>query len=252
MHVPVMLFRMMTCEENIEVVQDLYAAEGGELDMRRYIQQYFPELPCAEKVLSQAQIAKVVSKRYEEAFVDIQQDVQRYTALWMPRYEEYMSVLTRYLHTTCPPAWSTIEAAVGLLPVYPRYLEARRFSIDVGFQPEQLVEACAHEILHFVWFQKWQELFPDYRKAEFEAPHRVWMYSEMVTDPILNSRDLQAVLHVRERSYDSFYTWYDEAAQMPVMQKLALLFAAPLPIEERICKGYTYMCEWLEQRHSVF
>lgn len=42
----------------------------------------------------------------------------------------------------------------------------------------------AHEILHFLWFKKWKEVFPESTNTDYESPHLVWRLSE-VMDPII-------------------------------------------------------------------
>ena len=45
-------------------------------------------------------------------------------------------------------------------------------------------EVVAHEILHFLWFKKWKEVFPQIDRKEYEGPHLVWRLSE-VMDPVI-------------------------------------------------------------------
>lgn len=48
-------------------------------------------------------------------------------------------------------------------------------------------------------------LYPEIPKAEYESPFLAWQYSEMVTDPILNNTDFQAIFDFTEKSYPEFY-----------------------------------------------
>ena len=47
-----------------------------------------------------------------------------------------------------------------------------------------MIEVSAHEILHFLWFKKWKEVFPETGLKEYESPHLVWRLSEIM-DPII-------------------------------------------------------------------
>ena len=86
-----------------------------------------------------------------------------------------------------------ISATVGLIPVFPRYLDNFSFSIGTGVDDSKLLEVCAHETLHFLWFEKWKQIHPETPRREYDSPYLVWQYSEMVTDPILNNKPFSTI-----------------------------------------------------------
>ena len=101
---------------------------------------------------------------------------------------------------------------------------------------EQLVETCAHELCHFLWFEKWKEIFPGYNKEEFNSPSIIWEYSEMVVDPILNSSEFAKLFNKKARyAYDSFYE------NEGFMEGLFEIYDQNIPIEEKIKKGFEYV-----------
>ena len=53
-----------------------------------------------------------------------------------------------------------ISATVGLIPVFPRYLDNFSFSIGTGVDDSKLLEVCAHETLHFYGLKN--EINPKY------------------------------------------------------------------------------------------
>lgn len=69
------------------------------------------------------------------------------------------------------------------LPVFPRFLD--KFEFCVGYKDTaDSVETSAHEIVHFLWFKKWKEVFPDMEPREYESPRLAWRLSEII-DPII-------------------------------------------------------------------
>lgn len=46
-----------------------------------------------------------------------------------------------------------------------------------------------HEIIHFVWFHVWNELFGD-SYDEYESPSMKWIFSEMVVESIMSDERL--------------------------------------------------------------
>jgi hypothetical protein len=61
-----------------------------------------------------------------------------------------------------------------------------------------------HEILHFIWFEKWKEIFPEHNKKEFESPHLAWKLSEMVPLAILSDSRIQNIFRHKPPVYNEW------------------------------------------------
>ena len=140
-----------------------------------------------------------------------------------------------------------IIAKVGFIPVFPRYLDELSFSIGTNQDENSLIETTAHEVLHFFWFKKFKELFPDIPRSEYESPYFAWIYSEIVVDPILKSLEFKDIIGMNIRSYDSFY----ELENGKVIANLREIYRENISIEEKIKKGYYYLKENMEKNKKV-
>ena len=138
-----------------------------------------------------------------------------------------------------------ILTLLSLIPVFPRYLDTYSFAIGTGVDEDKLVETCAHETLHFLWFRKWKELYPDTKREEYESPFFVWKYSEMVTDPILNNRPFSDMFRFKEQSYNSFYELKYNGVN--VMDELREIYKRDISIESKITEGFEYLKEALNK-----
>jgi hypothetical protein len=102
---------------------------------------------------------------------------------WDKINQPFLDMLAEHFQTDWPTDIHDIVGYVTALPVFPRFLDAHAFC--VGFRNnEDMVETSAHEILHFLWFKKWKQVFPETKRQEFESPHLVWRLSEIM-DPII-------------------------------------------------------------------
>ena len=72
-------------------------------------------------------------------------------------------------------------------------------------EKEYLIQNIMYECCHFVYFEKWKELFGDWKIEQFDSPHIVWYLSEMVIDPILNNENIQIVYKSDFKAYSNFY-----------------------------------------------
>ena len=98
----------------------------------------------------------------------------------------------------------------------------------------------AHEALHFWWFIKWKQLYPEIPRMEYDSPYLSWQYSEMVTDPILNNEPFNKIFNfLEERGYDSFYEMYDGSEL--VMDRLRDIYKENISIDKKIRSGYNYL-----------
>ena len=245
--IPKIKFRKMTIEENIDIIKWFYFRNNDFLDINYYMLMLFPELKNIDKTLSKKEVYKkieeVVIYNYKENEKKIEEEVKRYDIIWSKYNDIYMNDISDYLNIN----WSnidTIDVSIGLIPVFPRNLDNNSFSISIGISEYTLIETCAHETLHFIWFQKLKKLFPECSKEKFNSPYLPWQYSEMVVDPILNSEDIKRILPIKANAYDSFYGLKD--GKDNVMDNLKIIYKEQTSIENKIINGYDYLCKVLK------
>ena len=240
---PKIKFREMTLEENIDIIKWAYFEDNGSLSVYDFTIRCFPELANIDSDLPKEEIYKkieeVVSNDYNRNKDRIRNETIRYNLLWEQYNDKYFETLSSYFNVEWPDNLKEITATVGLLPVFPRYLDTFSFSIGTGVTDSKLLEVSAHETLHFLWFEKWKKIHPETPAKEFESPYLVWKYSEMVTDPILNNKPFSDMFEFIERGYDSFYELED--GNTKVMDNLRKIYSKDIPIEEKIETGFEYV-----------
>jgi len=102
---------------------------------------------------------------------------------WEKIGTEFLQALSEHFETEWPKDKPEIVGYVSNLPVFPRFLDKYQFC--VGYEnTAKSIETSAHEILHFLWFKKWKEVFPEMERREYESPKLAWRLSEIM-DPII-------------------------------------------------------------------
>jgi len=249
MNIPKIIFKPMSLEQNIDIIKWLYFEGNGDLNIYDRTIEYFPELSNIDKELSKdeiySKIESIVTSCYLSKKEEIEKDVLRYSSLWENYNDEYFSKLTLFLECDWPENVKEINASVGLIPVFPRHLDSFSFEIGTNVSDEKLLEVCAHETLHFLWFRKWKELYPDTKREEYESPHFVWKYSEMVTDPVLNNKPFSLIFDFTEYGYNSFYKLKYKGIY--VMDELRNIYSKEIPVEEKIRDGFEYLEKALKE-----
>lgn len=56
------------------------------------------------------------------------------------------------------------------------------------------MEVIMHECCHFLYFEKWKQLFPNINSKKFESPYLEWHLSEILAPIILNDARIQKLL----------------------------------------------------------
>ena len=235
---PKVIFRKMSLEENINNIKWMYFSDDSSLNFRSAVVNYFPDLKDIDDSLSKEEknmkIEDLIKECYEYSESRLDEEAKRYNEVWGKYNKDYFNTLSKYLNIDWPTGKEEIIASVGLIPIFPRYLDTFSFDLSYGLEDKKIVEVTAHETLHFLWFEKWKKMYPDCVREEFDYPHIVWEYSEMVTAPILNSKEINKVLQIEEKSYDYFYEING------LMDGLNNIYASNKSIEEKICDGFEF------------
>ena len=255
MNVPKLKFKKMNLQENIDTIKWAYYEDNGVLSVRDFTIQYFPQLADLDENLSQQEVYKiieqVVTEDYEKYEKRIEQEVIRYNHLWGKYNDIYFQTLENYLCVSWPKNLNVIDGKVGLIPVFPRYLDSFSFSVSTGVEDWKIIEVCAHETLHLLWFEKWKKMYPEIPRREYDSPFITWQYSEMVTDPILNNKPFSNIFGniFIERGYDSFYELYD--GNNLIMDKLRKLYSENISTEDKMNNGFVYIKNYLENKSKT-
>lgn len=239
----------MELEENIEIIKWAFFEKNENLSVHDYTIQYFPQLARIDLNSKKEEIYEiirdVVTKDYKKYRERIENEAARYNKIWSEYNDKYFYMLSNFFGITFPKNIKKIDAHVGLIPTFPRYLDSFSFALSTGLNDWKLIEVAAHETLHFLWFEKWKSMYPKTPRSHFESPFDEWRYSEMVTDPILNNKPFTGLFKFTEKSYDSFYELYDNDEL--VMDKLRNIYSTDDSIEEKIEKGYKYISDYFNK-----
>ncbi len=240
--IPKVIFKEMSMEENIEIIKWAYFENTPSSDVSYYTLEYFSELKEIKKSASKDEIyqkiEEVVTNFYHEYNQEIKQNVERYNSIWNSINDKYMNAISKYLNVGYIET-KEIVAKVGFLPIFPRDLDELSFSVGTNLDEDSLIETVVHEVLHFFWFKKFKELFPLIPRKEYDSPYLAWVYSEIIVDPILNSKEIKDIIGVTSKAYDSFYELEDGM----VIATLREIYREEIRIEEKIEKGYEYLKE---------
>ena len=204
--IPKVKFRIESFDEAFETIILFLSPKSG------WHKKIFGQYPELEKKLDGKKTweeVEIISKEFFRSFYEknlkkIKERAQKYKSLWERNNDGFMLALEEVLEIKWPSKIKVFTCRIGISPVCPRYLDKNMFDVSAFFSDNEFNEVVCHELLHFLYFEKWKEIFPNYNRKNFESPHLVWHLSEIVPKIILNDKKIQKVIKLNPRVYDSY------------------------------------------------
>lgn len=181
----------------------------AEWDWSQFVYKKYPSL---KKELSKIKDSEKKRKHVEKYFLDFEKKNKNKTKQAKTKFEKNwnkinknaLTALSEVVEIDWPKEDKTIWARVSLNPICPRWIKKRIFDVYYGFTTHKMQEIAIHEILHFIYFEKWKEVFPNSNEKHFDAPHLIWQLSEMVPPIILSDKRIQKIIKHKPRAYKEY------------------------------------------------
>ena len=126
-------------------------------------------------------------------------------------------------------------------PIEPRFLKEHRFDIFYLNSEKGAIGEIIHELIHFIWFHVWNQLFKD-DYEEYERPSLKWILSEMVVEPIMRDPRLSSInpYFPRENGGCVYPYFFDMKTDgICVLDTLNAMYQTML-MDDFMRSGYTY------------
>lgn len=190
-------------------------------------------------------LRKALSGVYRELVPELEEKKEAYQACWEENCREVEEALGDVFRMPLAKRFQNIRANITLNPICPRFLKERTFDLFYRNSPGGALGMSLHEIVHFLWFDRWSNIFHD-DPAEYEAPHLKWIFSEMAVKPVLGDPRLA----IRNPYYpdDCVYEYFGTMSVegRPILETMEELFSGR-SIEQFMVEGYCYCREHEEE-----
>lgn len=160
---------------------------------------------------------------------------------WDEINDATMSALSEVAEIAWPEKDKKITAWVSLSPICPRYIQERGYMVPWFRDAHQIRKISFHEIFHFIYFEKWKEIFPDAKDEEFEAPHLVWHLSEIAPGIALRDKRIQNVLEHEPYEYDEYIAC--QTNNKPLLEYVKGFYRDREDFEDFLKKSWDFACE---------
>ena len=178
-----------------------------------------------------AYIRDTLEPVYHSHLPQLQSKAAAYQEQWDRHRKTIQSAFQELFARELDGALEDMSARVSLNPVCPRYLDSRSFDLFYLNSPRGALGLSLHEIVHFLWFQLWQERFHD-DPREYESPHLKWVFSEMVVDLFLNDPRLRPLNPYLDDGTGTVYEYFRTMTigGRPALERMAELYRPGDPV----------------------
>ncbi len=240
MNFPKVEFKPLNIDENLDDLVWYVKPENSQnspLNFYKFMMEMFPNLKNKiRENMSNEELYVILEKEVkpilEKLFKD--DDLKKYQRIWDKINDNVMEDLEKKLEITWPRNWK-IFCYVGLLPVCPRYIKNHSFNVNYGVSEDNLIATTIHELCHFLYFEKWKEIYPNYTEEEFDSPHIAWYLSEAMIDPLINNETFKKYTNDDLSAYPIFYRTFIKGKSLIDILKD---YVNNYPITKAIQKSY--------------
>jgi len=122
----------------------------------------------------------------------MEEKAARYQTHWDAHRRQINDALSDAFECDSGALFEDITCRVTLNPVCPRYLSEHAFDVFYLNSERGALGVSLHELIHFMWFHVWHQLFGDGYEA-YERPSLPWILSEMVVETIMRDERLSTL-----------------------------------------------------------
>lgn len=209
MTIPRLKFVAATLSESVNSIHGFLNPYKNEWDWSDIIYQEYPAIENKIKGIKKIRDRKTAELAFFKQYIktrkiDLIEISSKFQASWDKVGSKVFTVLSDIVEEDWTKIPKEIIAHVSLNPINPRNIQKSSFDIFFKYTPAMVKSTATHEILHFIYFKKWQKVFPKTKNKELDAPYLAWHLSEMVSGIILNDKQMQAVFKHNFHSYDIY------------------------------------------------
>lgn len=235
----------------IDIILEFQEPDQGEF-FKESLFYFYPDIDkdkfnSLEKVQRNKYLESFFEPLYqvnESLFIEKIKDYQLY---WDNNKEVIVFTFEDIFDMSLRESFNDMIGQISLNPICPRFLDTNTFDIFYLNSHKGALGLSLHEIVHFVWFKKWNEHFKD-DYTEYETPSLKWIFSEIVVDAILRDDRIIDLNPYEKTSYEYFYEIEIEGKNM--MDCIYDLYKNN-NIISFMEKGYAYVMKYEDEIRAV-
>ena len=206
---PKVKFYLSSMNYSFPAIHNFLNSKSGEWDWSKFVYLEYPKLKEKLKnVKSKRERKKIEYSFFKDLLLKNEKHLFTKAKIFQKEWDKIndpvMITLSKVVEKEWPKKDIQVLALLSLNPICPRDIKKRSFEIFYKQTVEEMKATVIHELFHFIYFEKWKEVFPKTKESEINSPHLVWKLSEIVTGVVLNDKTIQKVFTHKFKTYNEF------------------------------------------------
>ncbi len=205
--IPKIKFGVSNVNNYLPTILRFLIPKKGEWNWKEKILNEYPNLKIKlKKINNISEKEKVIKnffeKKYREKKPNLKIKKREFEKKWDKISDEFFLALSEVIGINFPKKMKILKANVTLNPICPRYLQEYSFDLYHKFKFNQMVAVSMHEICHFIYFEKYREVF---KKIKPKCGNILNLHlSEIVPSIILNEKKFQKIMKYNHKTYKEY------------------------------------------------
>ncbi|MFH1455260.1 MAG: hypothetical protein ABIF22_03000 [bacterium] len=210
---PKVRFEVPTVENEKNIIANFCLKNNPSLDFSSMVYKRHPKLKKMVEGITDEKQFREQSDKYVEDYIEENKEIiekakEDFQKSWEEVNDKFLTNLSKDFETDLPDEIKEIKANVSINPMCPRWLDKWTFNLFYQFSDTRMKKVSIHEIIHFLYFKKWAEVFPDADKKNFNGMHSEWFLSEILVHTITNNNKIIQDIIKNEKS-EVYLKWQD-------------------------------------------
>lgn len=251
--IPKVEFKVKPLERYLNVMYYFLNSKGS----RNWSKGIFREYPTLKRKLEYIKNCDERNKITHEYFkkqeiikkLELIKKRKQFQNSWDKINNKALRALSEVVEIKWPKKDKIITAYTTLNPICPRWIKQRTFDLFYKFNMKKMKAVSLHELLHFIYFEKWKEVFPKTNEKEFDGPYLVWELSEMVPPIILSDERIQKIIRHKPPAYKEYIRL--KIKNKPLLNHLQKFYDNKRDFEDFIKKSWKFVKKYKKQIKSI-
>jgi hypothetical protein len=188
---PKISFQQMPIDMEVEIITEFL-----ETNWKTHITKIYPEFINVNPK-NKEKVKKIIIDIRGQLKNILSDSLKNIKGDWQKGEDNVFKKLSEIIYEDWPE--KKIKAYISINPICPRFLDTWNFSVS-PFN-KNINSIIVHEISHFLYFKKFEKVFPEISKKHYDFPYKEWLLSEIIAPLIVNDKRIQKIINEKAGFY---------------------------------------------------
>ena len=212
MIIPKLQFKIADLDNRLKIANTILNESPKENYKKRILSEYPTLKQRLKNINSEQEKTKITNKFFRHIQKEIKgktiKSMNTFQKTWNSISENAMNAISEVINIPWPKHLQNFTTNISFLPIPSKQstINDQHLTKDIYYKSnvQEMKDTIIHELIHFLYFEKWKQIFPKTPQEHFEHPHLEWKMSEIVIKAILNDNKIQKITALKPQTYPKY------------------------------------------------